>query len=335
MKKQLLVLIAFVCALLVLPIAAQAQTPTPSKGQSMLAWTMDERKLAVGNTNGLIYILNADGQILKKLSGAFASVGPVSWSPDGNLLASGGRGNFVLIWDIERGVLLHKLYPSTEGEPDPLYYGAFNLAWSSNGKHILATSFDAFQFWDTATWLPNGGGRSGSLFDAEWSPDGAVLALANFALQLYNGETLQMDDPAIDSINTIKSEGYRPSTLSWSRDSRYLAVISVSYSKASVWEVSTRTRVGEFSIADGVFMDVVFISGNRVAVITETGKLYLLNLNGDLLATYETGVEGVRRFAWNERLAFFTIIGENTIVDVGGVSGLPTVALSAVLGSAN
>jgi WD40 repeat protein len=333
MKKQLLVLVVVVSMLL--PMAVQAQSSSCCVGQYELAWNAYGSKLAVADANGLIYILNADGQILKKLSGHSGAVLSVGWSPDGNLLASGSFDDrFVLVWDVERGVLLHKLHPSNEGEPNPLSSGASYLQWSPNGKHILATSIDTFQFWDTTTWLPNGGARGGSIFDGKWSPDGTVLALANFALQLYDGETLQMDDPAIDSIDTIKLEGYSPATLSWNSDSRYLAVISVFYSKMSIWEVSTRTRVGEFSLPDSVFMDVVFISGNRVAAITETGRLYLLGLNGDLLATYETGVEGVREFAWNERFAFFTITGENTIVDVGGVSGLPTVALSAVLRSA-
>jgi hypothetical protein len=331
MKKQLFACLTFIGVLLLIQTTSHAQSPTSLIGQFGLAWHPNGSKFAVGDASRLIYILDSNGQILKILSGHSNAVGPVYWSPDGDLLASGGLDDqFVMIWDVANGNLLRKLHPSDQGSPAPLYYGVFDLGWSPDGKHILAMSFDAFQFWETDNWQPSGPAQSGSLFDAEWSPNGADLAIADYMFTLYDGNSLQIDNPNTDSIRD--ENGDRSLALGWSADGLHLVTIGFANPKVTIWNAQSRLPISTFTAPSERFKDVAFISGNRVAAITENGRLYVVDINGNLLATYETGVEEVRALAWNPQLKLFAVAGKNTVI--GEVSGLrlPIIPLSTVLG---
>src|SRR5712692_885524 len=98
-------------------------------------------------------------------------VGPalnVAWSPDGTLVASGGRDSSVQVWNTQNGKRL-LVYQGHSNE-------VLGIAWSPDGSRIASSGDDGtVQVWD---------GASGShlltlLTEADgvvWSPDGTQLA---------------------------------------------------------------------------------------------------------------------------------------------------------------
>lgn len=324
--KHLLLLLG----LWLLPALAVAQEEPA--GIWELAWSPDGERLAIADLNGTVYILSMPDESIQALSGHSNRVWTVAWSPDSQWLASGGLiDRFVYLWDVPTGTLSQRIYPSNYESGIILDPGVGQIAWSPNGTYLLATSFDTFQFWEATSWTALEPSRGGTLYDAEWSPDGSLLAVTDiYYLSFFNGQTLITDDLEND---VIRSEGDNPEQLSWSRDSQLLATTDRLDPRVSVWNVPARTRIGELNTTGPLFTDVVFIGSDRIAAITETGTLYLLDTTASVLATFETGVTEARSLAWNPQRHLFAVGGAQTVVDENGISGLPLISLDDVLPS--
>jgi len=291
-----------------------------------MKWSPDGEQLAMADWNSLVYVLDASGTLQHTLSGHSRRAVSVEWNPDGGILATGGADDrFVNLWNSSTGTLINQI-PSSIGA---LYDGVFNLAWSPDEEYLLAISFDTFQFWETTSWTALEPSRSGTLYDAEWSPDGTQLAVTDiYYLSFFNGQTLTRDSLEND---VIESEGDNPEQLSWSSDSQLLATTDRLDPRVSIWNVPTRARIGVLNTTGPLFSDVVFISNNRIAALTETGTLYVLDTAANVLATFETGVTEAHSLAWNPQLQMFAVGGAQTVIDESGISGLPLVFLSDVL----
>jgi WD40 repeat protein len=300
------------------------------KGASDMQWSPNGQQLAIADYNGIIYIANNTGVLLRTLNGHSDSVYAVAWSPDGQILASGGESDrFVYLWDSSNWLLQQRVYPALYDNGSILYGGVGNLAWRPDGNYLMATAFDTFQFWQTGSWTASEPSRTGSVLSAEWSPNGALLAATDiYALVLFNGQTMTIDNLTRDDIQI---NGENPQELSWSSDSQLLAVTDRLDPRISIWDVPTRTRIGIFTMAEVLFKDVVFIASDRVATITETGTIYILNTTGTIINSYETGATEVRTLAWNATLQVLAIGGENTVVSEAGILGLSIIPLRDVL----
>lgn len=306
-----------------LQVAHAQATPT---GVWRIKWSLDGEQLAIADWNSSVYVLNASGILQHTLNGHSRRATAVEWSPDNAVLATGGPDDrFVNLWSPSTGALINQIPSSI----DALYDGVFGLAWSPEGTYLLATSFDTFQFWETTTWTALEPSRRGSLIDAEWSPDGSLLAVTDiYYLSFFNGRTLTTDDLDTDAISIPEEH---PGNLDWSQSGQLLAVVDRYDPLVSIWDVPARARIGVLNTTGPLFKDVVFISDDRIAAITETGTLYLLDTSGGVLATFETGVTEARSLAWNPQRQLFAIGGAQTVINESGISGLPLVELRDVL----
>ena len=303
-----------------------------SQGVWEMQWSPNGEQLAIADLNGNVYILNLSNNSTEVLTEHTAQVYTVSWSPDGQSLASGGlRDRFIYIWNISSGALHQRVYPFDYDNGIILDPGVSQIVWSPDGAYLLATSFDTFQFWETASWTPLEPSRSGSLMDAEWSPDGSLLAVTDiYYLSFFDGQTLVRTDLDNDVIEIV---GENPEQLSWSSNSQLLATTDRLDPRISIWDVPTRTRIGVLNTSGPIFKDVVFISEDEVAALTETGAIYILGISGNVIATYETGVNEARTLAWNESSGIFAVGGAETVIDENGISELPLITLDDVLPS--
>jgi WD40 repeat protein len=141
-----------------------------------LTWSPDGSKLAIGNFNRSVQILNvATGQILNTFE-AFSQDGRVTsvgWSPDGSKLAVSGIGLRIL--DAVTGQVILTL--SGHAGNSTIF-----VSWSPDGSKLASVGGldNTIRIWDTQTGLELGVFPTQQLqvFSVAWSPDGSKFAYA-------------------------------------------------------------------------------------------------------------------------------------------------------------
>jgi WD40 repeat protein len=63
-----------------------------------VAWSPDGSRLALGGSDGVIYLYAADGSLVQKLGQATGEVNALAWSPDGNILAAAITDKTIVFW---------------------------------------------------------------------------------------------------------------------------------------------------------------------------------------------------------------------------------------------
>lgn len=123
-------------------------------------------------TQALLHLLESSDEILS-----------LSFSPDGQILASGSPYGVVQLWDVATGVIMQRL----KGELEDVNA----IAFSPNGK-ILALAGQTVQLWDVATASPlqTLKGHRHDVGHMAFSPNGKVLASTSMGLsiRLWNVE---------------------------------------------------------------------------------------------------------------------------------------------------
>jgi dipeptidyl aminopeptidase/acylaminoacyl peptidase len=106
----------------------------------------------------------------------------VSWSPDGNRLATGSWDGTAKVWDVTGGRELAALKGHTSGLPSvswsPHGSGVSSVSWSPDGKRLATGSWDGTaKVWDVAGGreLATLKGHTSGLTSVSWSPDGNRL----------------------------------------------------------------------------------------------------------------------------------------------------------------
>ncbi len=137
-------------------------------------------------------------------------VGSVSWSPDGQTLASGSLDNTIKLWNKE-GKLLNTL----NGHQSWVN----SVSWSPDGQTLASGSYDkTIKLWNKEGKLLNTlNGHQSSVYSVSWSPDGQTLASGSYdnTIKLWNKEG--------KLLNTLNGHENRVTSVSWSPDSQTLA----------------------------------------------------------------------------------------------------------------
>jgi hypothetical protein len=98
----------------------------------------------------------------------------VSFSPDGNTLATGSGDCSVKLWDVREG----KSIKTLEGHTD----GVWSVSFSLDGKMLASASLDgSIRLWDSNnfTCIKVLQGHTAGVWSASFSPDGCTLASAS------------------------------------------------------------------------------------------------------------------------------------------------------------
>jgi hypothetical protein len=190
---------------------------------SMPAWSPDGSKIAfVSYHEGAIkiYVMNADGSNLTRLtSNALAELHP-TWSPDGARIAFSGNldGNsdlYVMKADGTNLVQLTNTVDEAESEP----------AWSPDGSRIAFRSDRADRPIEIYVMNTDGTGvvrltnNQVNDFDPAWSPDGTKLA---FTSGSYQYDIYVMN---ADGTNPVRITSVGASEPTWSPDGRSIAFL--------------------------------------------------------------------------------------------------------------
>jgi WD40 repeat protein len=215
-----------------------------------ITWSPDGERLAFGNDDGSVQILDVKTKTVHRLGWhrAHFAVNSIAWSPNRNILASGSKGR-LKIWDIEAGEAIQTFRVS----------GTTNsIAWSPDGTLLALGSSDA----SLQLWYPNEGwrkeileGHTGSVTGLSFctnrdllvskSLDGTIRFWHSDFSPRYPWETVAiLNEP---STADMKNRGLASHTLLST-----LATLDTDEASVRVWDLNTDKILAPTSITSSV-----------------------------------------------------------------------------------
>ena len=197
-----------------------------------------------------VYLPNTIAQdyTLRTLRGHLDSVRSVSFSPDGQTLASGSDDGMVRLWDVNTGETLRTL----RGHLDSVR----SVSFSPDGQTLASGSWDrTVRLWDvnTGETLQTLGKDEGRVNSVSFSPDGQTLATGRHfsfpygsfdpptTVRLWDvntGKTLWILKGHVDNPNPAlrrRSVYFSPRSVSFSPDGQTLAIVSADTTRTKIF----------------------------------------------------------------------------------------------------
>ncbi len=196
----------------------------PERNLTAIAWSPDNVYLVAGCANGAVRIWNvAKGAlVIGPTSSSTNQVSSLAWSPDGTLLAVARNGeSAVILWDVREARQSAVLQEQADVNRSVHF-----LAWSTDGKQLMATTDVAVRVWDVA------GARLVQTLDSQspedqvgrraaaWSPDGKRIAT------LCDDGKVKFFDSTYKLVMSRETSPWdsRRACMAWSPDGRHLAI---------------------------------------------------------------------------------------------------------------
>ena len=146
-----------------------------SNSSSVVAWSLDDTRLASGDGND-IHIWNAAaGKTLLTYKGHNKQISDILWLPDTHSIASASYDTTVQVWNSETGAII----TTYRGHTDDVQ----ELALSPDGTHIASASYDkTVRIWNvqTSEHIFTYHGHTDRVSTVSWSPDGTRIASAGY-----------------------------------------------------------------------------------------------------------------------------------------------------------
>lgn len=210
-----------------------SQFAAQTYGPSLLAWSPDERYLAVGGSDSVVRVyMYPAWQVVNLYQGHTDNITALAWSPDGKTVASGSEDTTVRLWEPLSGhtKLVYTGHSARIG----------SLSWAPDSTRLVSTATSPDQ--TARAWLVDGGTTlfvyaapgGAPIGEAMWSHDGRTIAV-------YGG------DAQISLLN-VQTGKYRQRffsgvvlSLSWSPDDTRIVTgnegAGVADDVARVWQV--------------------------------------------------------------------------------------------------
>ena len=209
-----------------LPEGATARLGKGSIGK--IAYSPDGTRLAVAGDIG-IWLYDAQrGEALDLLTGHTGVVSSVSFSPDGQTLASGSLDRTIRLWDVSSGRALRTL----QGHTDIVY----SVSFSPDGQTLASGSLDrTVRLWDVKSGVEKQRliGHTDQVFGVSFSLDGQTLASGS------EDRTIRLWDVSTGrALKTLQGHRFGVLSVSFSPDGKMLASGSAD-NTVRLWEVSS------------------------------------------------------------------------------------------------
>ena len=183
-------------------------------GISEIAYSLDGRRLAVATAIGIWLYDVQTGEELDLLTGHRGAVHSVAFSPDGNIIVSGGGyDGTIRLWDANTGRHIRTL----TGHAGTL----FSISFSPDGTTLASGSDDrTIRLWnaETGSHIRTLTGHAEWITSISFSPDGTTLASGSYdeTIRLWN-----VNDGR--NIRTLTGHAGTPFSISFSPDGTTLA----------------------------------------------------------------------------------------------------------------
>ena len=200
-------------------------------GTMKISWSPDNSKLVSAGQDGQLKIWNVKTQkILKTLEGGVQWVEHVSWSPNGDFIAS-SAGKILRIWDSEGSLVQeYKDHPST----------ITAIQWNSSSTEVATASYGKILIFligvnKPQTVLP----YPSSLISLSWHLNGKWIVAGT-----QEGSMCGWQLPCVEESH-FDIQGYetKVTQLSWSKNGRNLATAGGSW--VVIWDFSGKGPEGK------------------------------------------------------------------------------------------
>ena len=233
--KHLFLTTAF---LLTLPLTAFAQEHTyfrDSGSTKTVAYSpADASVFASGGSSGAVQLWNSANDTRTTLGHHADTVNAVAFSPDGQLLASGGDDHVFKLWDVPRKQNIATLEHITDWTRSQIKAVAF----SSDGKLFATAGVDA-KLWNSHTREEITTLEHGKwVFALAFSPDAQLLATGD-----ETGQVNVWDVQRQRSVTQLKADSEAVYTVKFSPDGKVLAGAGYNGS-VELWEVQNWKHIG-------------------------------------------------------------------------------------------
>jgi WD40 repeat protein len=252
----------------------------PSKQVSAIAWSVDERNIAVGFSNGIIQLWDVSEKAIKHiLLNHTQRISGLAWHPNSTqlLLTASLDGN-INLWNAQSGELIRGF--SNQGIVTA-------ITWSSDGNQFVTASGSERQdilVWNVTTGEILARHNGGTLVQFAWSPDYQQLGVVQFP------GSIDFADPNTFSLmigNLLQPEGMHGelfiNTLSWSLDSRYIAT-GGTQGIVRVWDVAERKLLFTLQGHDTTKHTLATSAIVSVAFSADSSQLYSVSTDGTFRA---------------------------------------------------
>ena len=242
-----------------------------------VSFSPDGRTLATGNWWGQVDLWDiSTGKHRQTLIDHGVAYVSLSFNPDEQILASGGRG-VIHLWDVSTG----ELNKTLDG-----HHHEVSVSFSPDGRTLATGSQSEIYLWDVSTdtrrEIPINGGISG-IRSMSFSPDGRILASGREnEIQLWDVSTATLR-------RTLKNESttYGPANVSFSPDGQTL--VSGNVNEIRLWDVSTGTLRKTLTDQRVVITSVSFSPDGQTLVSGGSEGVHLWDVSTGTLRKTLTG----------------------------------------------